>query len=560
MTPRSLLRPLAVPLVFILCSAAPRPQPTAWAVIIGINDYEAFGDEPGGDLRGAENDALAFRNVIIDRWDIPEANTRLLSSSAATREAIRSAVVDWLGANVRPGDLAIFYFAGHGSQVLDMDGDEEDGTDETICPFDVMRASAARDIRDDELRDWLAGLPTREIVVILDSCHSGTATRVAGYMRARTLARRAAVSPTTTGVAKEPDAGGAFITDTTSSVIEIASASPNQVAMDAAFDAAASGEAGAYYGGAFTTHLVRQLRVAPRGTSYRRLFHATVVALKADGFAQDPQLSGRISGPAFRPVHAPAAPVAPPVASGPPVRDSMAAHVAQATTTTGRMRVHFDAGLDAAMVLAIAAAADVDAVRDSALAADLYVVLRDTAVAVLTRDGSPRAQLPLIGKSVPSEAVALTLARAALLKQLASLEQPDGGFQVEVLLSGGKREFEVGDVVTFSVRTERPGYLTLLDLGTDGTVTMLVPNRAFDVGRLAAGETVEIPGHYLDAVFNAAPPLGVGLVRAIVSDVPLDLPADWAGIAALRRALDNVSSSGVGAAGWSTAVTIYEIR
>lgn len=35
------------------------------------------------------------------------------------------------------GDSAIIYYSGHGSQVVDFDGDEEDGFDEIIWPTDM---------------------------------------------------------------------------------------------------------------------------------------------------------------------------------------------------------------------------------------------------------------------------------------------------------------------------------------------------------------------------------------------------------------------------------------
>jgi hypothetical protein len=44
---------------------------------------------------------------------------------------VRIRHVPVLAAVTRPGDLVRFYFAGHGSQAWDVNGDEEDGLDET---------------------------------------------------------------------------------------------------------------------------------------------------------------------------------------------------------------------------------------------------------------------------------------------------------------------------------------------------------------------------------------------------------------------------------------------
>lgn len=69
------------------------------------------------------------------------------------------------------GDVLILYYSGHGGQILDLNGDEEDEFDETWCLND-------RQIIDDELflifSKFEAGV---KILVLSDSCHSGTAIR-----------------------------------------------------------------------------------------------------------------------------------------------------------------------------------------------------------------------------------------------------------------------------------------------------------------------------------------------------------------------------------------------
>ena len=130
----------------------------------------------------------AGAEVLIERWGLREENSRTLLSLEATKDAIRESITGWLASQAGPGDLAIFYFAGHGAQVFDLDGDEPDGLDETLAPTDIMLLSSERDIRDDELRVWLETIPA-QVLVILDSCHSGTATRGTGPMRPRILDR-----------------------------------------------------------------------------------------------------------------------------------------------------------------------------------------------------------------------------------------------------------------------------------------------------------------------------------------------------------------------------------
>ena len=85
----------------------------------------------------------------------------------------------WLAETAQDGDLAIFYYSGHGASNPDADGDEADQHDEFLCPHDCgVEPGLATFIRDDELRVWLSALneKTDQVAIILDSCHSGTAT------------------------------------------------------------------------------------------------------------------------------------------------------------------------------------------------------------------------------------------------------------------------------------------------------------------------------------------------------------------------------------------------
>jgi hypothetical protein len=69
-------------------------------------------------------------------------------------------------------DIFLITYAGHGAQIPDANGDEEDGLDETWCLYDRM-------LIDDELyRMWTQFKSGVRIVMVSDSCHSGTMARV----------------------------------------------------------------------------------------------------------------------------------------------------------------------------------------------------------------------------------------------------------------------------------------------------------------------------------------------------------------------------------------------
>lgn len=70
------------------------------------------------------------------------------------------------------GDIFMLSYSGHGGKLPDQNSDETDKTDETWCLYD-------RQFVDDELNNYLAEFKDGvRILVLSDSCHSGTVTRV----------------------------------------------------------------------------------------------------------------------------------------------------------------------------------------------------------------------------------------------------------------------------------------------------------------------------------------------------------------------------------------------
>lgn len=139
-----------------------------YALTIGINDY------PGteSDLSGCVNDSNDWKAALTKRGF---AVSQLLDKAAtgrAIREAIRGVI-----SPAKSGDLVVIQYSGHGSFVPDKDGDEPDGTDECICPHDVATKGV---ITDDELFGlYDAKARGVRLLVISDSCHSGTVARMA---------------------------------------------------------------------------------------------------------------------------------------------------------------------------------------------------------------------------------------------------------------------------------------------------------------------------------------------------------------------------------------------
>lgn len=142
------------------------------ALLVGINNYQSIGD-----LRGCINDTHSIQSLLINEYGFNESDIHLLSDSEVTKAALTKQW-KWLIGDTKAGDRIVFHFSGHGSYSADEDGDEDDGVDELICLYDMDWSNPDSYLLDDELREWTKKIPKDVLLtVILDSCHSGTATR-----------------------------------------------------------------------------------------------------------------------------------------------------------------------------------------------------------------------------------------------------------------------------------------------------------------------------------------------------------------------------------------------
>lgn len=160
------------------------------ALLIGIDRYR---HEGLGRIAGCENDTELLKGFLISKLGFDGRDIRVMLNEEATEEAIRKAVRTWLIEETGPGDRVFFAYAGHGARVPDQqrDGDEHhDGMDEVLAVHDVVPKGPAVPgqpaipvsgyITDDEVSRWVASLSGRHLVMLFDSCHSGTISRGAG--------------------------------------------------------------------------------------------------------------------------------------------------------------------------------------------------------------------------------------------------------------------------------------------------------------------------------------------------------------------------------------------
>jgi len=143
------------------------------AVFIGIN-YAGS----AAPLSGCHNDVENLHKFITEQWGYEDAEIKILldndedPETQPTRENIINAL-NWLVEGASQNDALFLHYSGHGGTQADTDGDEHDGTDETICPIDYQEAGM---IVDDDLHAMLVKpLPKGcRLTVVFDACHSGS--------------------------------------------------------------------------------------------------------------------------------------------------------------------------------------------------------------------------------------------------------------------------------------------------------------------------------------------------------------------------------------------------
>ena len=163
-----------------------------FAVLVSVNKYK---DTESGDrekttaLLGPANDMDGLGAVLVDRFGFQPENILRLKDETATRIGICIAL-DALVKRAGPDKQLVFAFAGHGSFTNSLGGEEGNGLDETICPYD-RDLDGVGDISDNVLHRYFSAILEKGawLTVILDSCHSGNASK-SDATRSRTVSQR----------------------------------------------------------------------------------------------------------------------------------------------------------------------------------------------------------------------------------------------------------------------------------------------------------------------------------------------------------------------------------
>lgn len=159
---------------------------TGLSLHIGLNSVSSdYYEGWTGELRGCEPDAVDMEALAKSCGFA----SRVLLTKSASRHSVIEAI-ESASSRLLDGDIFFMSYSGHGAQVEDSNDDErdddgrDDGLDETWCLFDG-------ELIDDEIYYYLSKFKKGvRVLVLSDSCHSGTVTKD------RMLARRRGASTT----------------------------------------------------------------------------------------------------------------------------------------------------------------------------------------------------------------------------------------------------------------------------------------------------------------------------------------------------------------------------
>jgi len=141
--------------------------PQAISIHVGLNEVDpAHYQGWNGKLVACEFDANDMERLAGGRG----FKTHKLLTKHATSKSVTAALHD-AATKLDSGDMLLFTYSGHGGQVPDANGDEQDRMDETWVLYD-------RQMVDDEVYSLLGTLkPGVRVAIFSDSCHSGTVAR-----------------------------------------------------------------------------------------------------------------------------------------------------------------------------------------------------------------------------------------------------------------------------------------------------------------------------------------------------------------------------------------------
>lgn len=165
--------------ILLFVASLQLPAQTKRALVIGLGEQK---DKSWAKINGDKD--VQYIQAMLKRARYDKITT--LVNKQATKAGIVDAFQK-LATKCRVGDVVYIHFSGHGQQVTDVNGDEDDGWDEAWIPYDAyfryneQKYRGENHLIDDEVNVLLANIKGKigskgKLLVVIDACHSAHAT------------------------------------------------------------------------------------------------------------------------------------------------------------------------------------------------------------------------------------------------------------------------------------------------------------------------------------------------------------------------------------------------
>jgi hypothetical protein len=495
----------------LLCFCAATAPAKNAALLIAVGQFK----DPQlktNELLGPAHDIEAVSQTLTGQWQFAPADVRKLQDAAATHERILSEIAA-MEQRTAPGDTLLIYFSGHGTSANAAEGNTYDLPYATGAwvPYDLDLDTVASVQRTLVIgrRDLVQRLKRldesgRFVVVVSDSCYSGQVVRSFGQRFSHS--RYLAVSTRDLGVAhvaaptvsaRPPPPPYPY-----QHVVLLSGASDSETGADIS-TAAAMAQSPTFDGqfhGAFTDAFLRLLKgqLLPGSFNYAQAREAMNAFLEHHNVPQHPQL---LPGIAEDP-HDVGSNSFLGMAGAPPAVGAAAPPSAQA----GALKVRLD-GVSAALRTQIAALNGVSIVDKEG---DL--VLRQSGDKVQLQ--GPAGD-PIAATTAADPHVVQRIAAQAWLNRTLPPRDDHLGLRADTDPVSRGNTYVQCESFVFEVRLQKPAFVMLLDLDSQGNLTVLYPSTPLERRMVPARQATAIPGADPKDHILVLPPFGTDLVSVL---------------------------------------------
>jgi hypothetical protein len=498
--------------------AAPRKV----ALLVGVGQYS-------GNIRsldGPPHDVNALRDVLIRRWGFAAGDIHTLVDAQASKAAIMAELTA-LKQRSAAGDDVLVYFSGHGTSALNGRANlpVPHGSGAFVPADYVFRTPASIEgliVGRTDLVPMLSGLEAsgRQLWVISDSCYSGQQVRSVKWGNDSEASLPSRMIPLVYGQAEYQREADQSLADAAP-----AQTTPYPYKATAYLAASAEGERALDISrqslartptldgrphGAFTDALLRVLEGQIPGD----LDGDGLLSLNEVHRAISDFMGQRAYG--HTPQRLPAVVEDSNGLGNRPVLSARGVAAKSTRRSIEPLRVRVD-GLSAAAQKALSGVPDVVLTSVAGVPADVQLKVSPSGgVAVVVASGDAVAQVP----SDPPTRLVAQVRQLAWAKHLQALAEQNrrAALPMEIDPSQYGGNFTVGKDIAFVVRPDKAATMVLLNIDSNGKVSVLYPNRPAEMQRLMAGQAQFIPGQDPSQRVKVQEPFGMDFQLAFAFD------------------------------------------